>query len=228
MRLLAAAGYPSIAPDLPGYGASAGFPLETYALETQTKALAEFARRLDLDLVHIAGNSMGGAIAVLYAEANPRGVASVGFIGAPLGLIGWSPSITNSLKKGTNPFIPLDRSEFDLELALLFARAPVIPDSIKDLAVAEYLARERHYRQVWDIANLYTDCLTLRSLFSTPVFALWGTFDRVFAVEGARALSKLAPLATILSLPDVGHLPHVEAPGASASAYLGFLSSLGK
>lgn len=68
---LSAAGYLVVAPDLPGYGKSAPFPIVDYKLENQVRLLHEFTNALNIQKLDLAGSSMGGAIASMYARAYP-------------------------------------------------------------------------------------------------------------------------------------------------------------
>ena len=72
MCRLSEVGYRAIAPDLPGYGNSNGFTLRDYALENQTTLLHELMEKLGIKSFDLAGNSMGGAIAQLYAQSYPN------------------------------------------------------------------------------------------------------------------------------------------------------------
>ncbi|HAT39658.1 alpha/beta fold hydrolase [Polynucleobacter necessarius] len=64
---LASKGDQVIAPALPSYGASSGFSVSVYPLGSQVKVLHEFLTGLRLEQIHIAGSSMGGTIASMYA-----------------------------------------------------------------------------------------------------------------------------------------------------------------
>lgn len=71
-----------ITPDLPGHGKSIHFPLTDYKLENQVSILNEFMNALNIQKLDLAGSSMGGAIASMYARAYRPKVRSLVFIGA--------------------------------------------------------------------------------------------------------------------------------------------------
>jgi pimeloyl-ACP methyl ester carboxylesterase len=73
MCQLSEAGYRAIAPDLPGYGSSTGFTVRDYALENQAALLHQFTDRLGMRSLHIAGSSMGGAIALQISNDDRPG-----------------------------------------------------------------------------------------------------------------------------------------------------------
>ena len=221
--LLEDVGYSVIAPDLPGYGKSIGFPLPDYRLENQVRLLHQFLGVLNIRLYHVGGSSMGGTIAAMISRQYPLEVRSLAFIGSPQGIIEWSPELRAAIVEGINPFIPIDVAQFDLEMSLLFVTPPVVPIELKEAAVNEYVTRNRHYQQVWDIDNLYTTQLTKGHWDGKPTLVIWGQNDQIFSVKGARKLKARIPRAKVIRLPDAGHLLMMENSTEAARFYLRFL-----
>jgi pimeloyl-ACP methyl ester carboxylesterase len=220
---LADAGFTAVAPDLPGFGASTDFPITDYDLGRQVDLLHQFVGALGLGELNLVGNSMGGTIAALYAERYPHGLRRLAFVGAPLGVVEWGPRLRQAIEQGVNPFIPIDRDQFELELSLLFAHPPQVPDGVRDALIRDYVDRNRHYQQVWDIVNLYDSALAKLPRVAVPVLILWGESDGVYAVAGAPALRKRLPGSTLVTLPEAGHLPMVERPAETAALLIRFL-----
>lgn len=220
---LAADGRRGIAPDLPGYGASQGFALADYRLEAQADLLHRLAVALRIETLDLAGNSMGGTIAAIYAVRHPDGVRSLALIGPPLGATDWAAGVETAIIDGINPFIPLDAEQFALELKLLFAHPPTVPQATAAAAVADYVARNRHYRQVWDIVNLYDRALVEIRVPAVPTLVIWGEEDGIFAIADAPRVQEHLPGSRLVVLPDTGHLPMLENPSETAARYLEFL-----
>lgn len=221
---LADAGYRAIAPDLPGYGQSRGFPITDYALESQVERLHELQSQLGLGRIDLAGNSMGGAIAALYTHRHPEQVRTLALLGAPLGVTDWGPEVRAAIRQGVNPFIPLDIEQLDLELSLLFAVPPILSDEIKAALVREYVEHLQHYQQVWAIIGLEMRSLRQPDMrVRAPTLILWGELDRVFALAEAGPLWRPFPRAQRVTLKDAGHLLHLERPADTALIYLDFL-----
>lgn len=228
MCRLSEVGYQVIAPDLPGYGNSSGYTLRDYALLNQTTLLHEWMENLGIKSFDLAGSSMGGAIAHLYAQRYPNQVRSLAFIGSPLGIVHWANSFTQAIFQGINPFIPITTEQFALELSLLFFTPPTIPDSIIAEKVNDYITRNRHYQQVWDIVNLYDDMSCQGVPTQLPTLIIWGKEDKIYNVSGTNRLLKCIAGARAIKLPKAGHLLLMENADEAASIYLGFLQTAKK
>lgn len=222
--LLAAAGYRGIAPDLPGYGNSTSFPTADYSLWRQAEHLREFIAQLDLAEVMLAGNSMGGTIAAIYTKRYPETVASLAFIGGPFAAVDWSPRFRAALYEGINPLIPVTSAEFELELELLLVEPPELTEEVKQLAIADYVERNRHYQQIWSILGLYNRWFADHEITTeVPVLILWGEQDHIFPASGAKKLQIHYPHSHVIILEQAGHLPHLEHPAETMAIFLDFL-----
>ena len=223
MCALAAQGFDAIAPDLPGFGQSTGFQITAYDLGEQADRLHRFAQALGLKDFDLAGNSMGGTIAAIYAERYPDDLRRLAFIGPPLGVVEWGPRVRQAIDDGINPFIPVDAAQFDLEMKLLFADPPQVPPDVRDALLKGYVERNPHYHQVWDIVNLYDTALDKPLKVEIPVFILWGEGDGIYPVEGAEKLQERLHGSQLVKLPRAGHLPMLERPAETASRLIAFL-----
>lgn len=221
---LAKAGYRSIAPDLPGYGNSTGFTVKDYTLERQVDLLHQFMARLGIRSFQIAGSSMGGTIATLYSQLYAQQVRSLALLGSPLGVTGWADSVKKSIVEGINPFIPITTAQFDREISLLFVNPPPIAEAVKTAKVKDYVTRNRHYQQVWDIVNLYNDAMCQAPRIQLPTLVIWGQQDRVYDIRGVDRLQRCIPGSQIVRLPKAGHLPIVENADRVVSHYLSFVT----
>ncbi|GHU33634.1 lipase [Betaproteobacteria bacterium] len=227
-------GFLLIAPDLPGYGKSKGFPDADYRLAEQVLRLREFLQALPETAnrsVALAGNSMGGTIASRYARRYPAEVASLALF-APMGITGandWSDEFKALLRAEKNPMIPLTVADFEHELALLLAHPPVLPLTDKALAVAQYQTALPHYRKVWNIVT-HGDPQTcqrpnLPSHLPTrmPTLVLWGEQERLLTVSTPERAAACLPGSRYQRLPESGHLPQLDNPVGLAEAYRAFL-----
>ena len=220
---LSSAGFMVIAPDLPGYGKSIHFPVEDYRLENQVGLLHRFTDLLELRKIHIAGSSMGGAIASMYVNKYPGQVYSLAFVGSPLGIGPWGVKVKDALSQGINPFIPITIDQFNLEMELLFYKPPEVPETIKDQLLADYRKSNQHYQQVWNIVNLYMNQISKSSPVRIPTLILWGKQDEIFAMDDIGALQAKYPGNRHYIMPDAGHLLMLEKPKEVSFQYIQFL-----
>ena len=217
------AGYHPIAPDLPGYGQSHGYDLSVYPLSAQVRLLGEFSRKVGAIPTHIAGNSMGGAIAALYADAHPESIRSLAFIGGTLGIGSWADTVKASILAGNNPFIPTTSAALDAELHMLLTHPPELSAELRAAILAPYQQDTTHYIQVWNIVNLYGDALAHPPNRQLPTLILWGQEDRVFDVHHSAKLGKRYVHHQLHRLPGTGHLAMIDAPALVNERYLAFL-----
>lgn len=82
-----------IALDRYGYGMTGAYPDDNFTYEREVAFLREFVDARKFDQVHLAGNSSGAAVSLLFAMAYPERVAT-------LTLVGVGPHTPRSLTKG--------------------------------------------------------------------------------------------------------------------------------
>lgn len=220
--------YRVVVPDLPGFGESDRLDDARYGYADQLRRLGLLLDGLVDGPVHLAGSSMGGTLAALYAIQQPQQVASLAFIGAPHGLRSPVPSPTDRLiDSGAVPLVARDAAGFEALLSRLFARRPFLPYPILQAARRSALERAPSNRRLWreHVADRYLLGGCIQAL-RTPLLALWGAQDQVFDVSGADLLCAAQPTADIHRMAGVGHLPMMEAPTRAARLYAGFLAAL--
>ena len=221
--------YRVIAPDLPGFGESSRLPDQTYDYAAQTEHLRALLDALGVRRVHLAGNSMGGTIAVLFAIAHPERVASVALIGAPHGIRSPKPSAMDGLiDAGKAPLITHNAAEFEQMMELVFAKQPFLPYPILQATQQEALRNADSNVRLWNAQLKDRFLLDGRiNALQQPTLVLWGGQDQVFDASGAELLRSRLKNPRIEVLPGVGHLPMMEAPGTTAQKYARFLDALG-
>lgn len=220
--------YHVIAPDLPGFGESGRLADQTYDYAAQTERLKDLLDALGVRRVHLAGNSMGGTIAALFAIQYPDRVSSVALIGAPHGIRSPQPSRMDGLvDAGKTPLIAHTEAEFVQMMDLVFAKQPFMPYPILYTTEREALRNADSNLRLWNAQLKDRYLLDGRiAAVQQPTLVLWGEKDQVFDASGAELLRSRLTNARIEVLTGVGHLPMMEAPSATAQMYALFLDAL--
>ncbi|MFG2475606.1 alpha/beta fold hydrolase [Streptomyces fagopyri] len=215
-----------IAVDLPGFGASPALPDGlTHDLGTVVPALGALCEALELDRPHVAGNSLGGLLALeLGREKLVRSVTAL----SPAGF--WTTAerryafgVLLAMRQGARR-LPLPAVE---RLARTAAGRAALTSTIyarpgrrsPEAVVAETLALAH--------AEGFTE--TLRAGISVrftddvpglPVTVAWGARDRLLLRrQGVRA-KRIIPRARLVRLPGCGHVPMNDDPALVARVIL--------
>ena len=220
--------YQVFALDLPGYGESGRFPDEAYHYAAQVERLRDWMDTLGLTQVHLAGSSMGGTLAALFAVRYPQRVLSVAFIGAPHGLkTPRASTMDGQIEKGVCPLIVRSPAEFQQMFDFLFTRGPFLPAPIVKVAMEEAIANADSNVRLWQeqLQDRYLLDATL-SQVNAPCLVLWGAQDKLFDASGVEVIRTKQPAASVEVLEGVGHLPMMEEPHRTARKYRNFLGLL--
>ncbi|GHB75259.1 hydrolase [Streptomyces umbrinus] len=215
-----------IAVDLPGFGESPALPDGLgHDLPTMNAALSGLCKALDLDRPHVAGNSLGGLLALeLGREKLVRSVTAL----SPAGF--WSPverryafGLLQAMRAAARS-MPLPMVE---RLSRSTAGRTVLTSSIyarpgrrsPEAVVAETLA----------LANAQGFAETLRAGGSVqfsddvpglPVTVAWGTRDRILVRRQGIRAKQIIPRARLVRLPGCGHVPMNDDPALVARVVL--------
>lgn len=203
-----------LAYDLPGHGRSLAHPAAGNASAMAKAILADLAER-GVERVHVAGFSMGGAVACLMGLRAPDRVASLTllapggfgpFINGPLLHRFATPATADELRAAMNDMAaPGYAFETKYVAALAALRGipgqPAILDKIWGM-----IARDSKQGEI--------PRATLATL-SMPVTVVWGTADPMLPYSQSENLPAAFELVT---LPGAGHMLPVEARKAVTAA----------
>lgn len=219
-----------IALDLPGFGDNPPLPDGSYGVREQARRLGQVLDALELEAVHIGANSMGAYIAALHAAEDPAAIASLAFIGSPLGVPSPIQSdMEKALDAGDIPLLAQSREEFEARNAWLSPNPLEVPSPVlitwrdAELAMADKNARIwREVHALQDVPNL----VELAPALAMPTLVLWCEEDRIFHVSGAGELRGRLPDARVKILEGCGHVPMIDKPEEVAALYRDFLVQL--
>ena len=219
--------YDVIALDLPGFGDSPMPPPGTPpGAGSLTTLVQEFLGRVGFDWPHVAGNSLGGLIALDLAR---RGVARSATALSPAGFA--TPAET-AYAQGSLWFGVRAARLIAPRADRLFARA-----GVRRLALRQFFEHPERLTPAEAAAELrgladgqwFDETLPALKAgeFSggtdirVPVTVAWGEHDRLLLPRQARRAAAEIPKARIVTLRGCGHVPMYDDPGQVARAILG-------
>jgi pimeloyl-ACP methyl ester carboxylesterase len=213
-----------IAMDLPGFGESpvppGGMPA---GMAATVAALAATLEQMGLDRPHVAGNSLGGAIALELA-ASGRAASATAF--SPAGFYTEAEgrravTILGTMRATT--FQPTVLLRASLRLPTVKARSfgPLVvhPQRLThDRAVGDALALRRGsgFRSVAKSARDYS----FQGAPDVPVTVAWGAKDYILQPHQAQRARERLPKARHVDLPGCGHVPMSDDPDLVARLVL--------
>lgn len=209
--------------DLPGFGSSSKPATAPYSAAWFADTVRDTMDALGVARAHVAGNSMGGRVAI---ELGLRHLERVG------GLALLAPAVA-FVRRTYHPIVRLMRPEIGL-LPHRFARARVteafwslfadpdgIDPSVADVVVDEF---QRIYASpggriafLASARNVYLDAPYGRDGFyarlarlQAPALFVWGSHDRIIPPAFGRHVARWLPGAEQIVLDGCGHVPQVE------------------
>jgi len=201
-----------LAPDLPGFGASAGTPTID-ELDDLARIIYEDTRAQGVDNVTVAGCSIGGYLAFGLLRVAPGFVRS-------LALINTKASPDNDQARANRlalaarvkregcrflvdewPQTALSEETMTHQLDVVAAIQAMISEATPDGVAAAQLAMAGRP----DSTGLLKD-------IDVPTVVIHGLDDRFVSEAEARAMADTIPQATFVGVPRAGHIPGMEQP----------------
>ncbi len=222
-----AAEHDVVALDLPGFGASPMPPAGTPAgVDSLCALVADFLDELGLDRPHLAGNSLGGLIALeLARRGRARSVCAIspaGFFNrvemtGARGLLWSTARVTRWLSPRANGLIARPRARVLLMNG--FAAHPERIPADDAVAMTADFARAPWFDETLRaVAPWDTGAGQLPG--DVPVTLLWGDHDRLLWPWQGRRAAELLPGSRLVSLAGCGHLPTFDDPRLVAEQML--------
>jgi len=220
--------------EFPGFGVSDDFG--GHPMIDAQRAVVPFLDALDVERIHIVGNSMGGGVGINFAIQNPSRIDRLVTIGGI----------------GTNVFSP-SPSE-GIRLLQEFVEDPTrqrLVDWLKSMVYDQSLVTDELVEERWQLATDPETLAAARRMYGKATFAAmtaameaadrpmpwammhkvaaptlltWGRDDRVSPPDMALIPMRTIPNAELHIFPKSGHWAMIEAKEAFESTVLGFLT----
>lgn len=218
----AAAGFATVALDLPGYGARP--PVASMTFEALAEGVERTIAEHGLSRPVLVGHSMGGMVAQTALRRRPDGYSAAV-------LCCTSPAFGNADGEFQRRFVadrlgPLDAGRTMADLAPTMVQrmiGPAADPAGRALAIeAMGVVPAGTYRAAVRCLVGFDERANLAGI-RVPVLCLAGEKDPNAPAQVMQRMAGRIPGAQYLCLPGVGHLPNLEAPAAFDAAVLGFL-----
>ena len=219
--------YHVVIPDIPGYGESSKFMDISYDPVHQIERLHEFTAALKLKPFHIAGNSMGGLFAGLYAARYPEDVLSLGLFDAAGVASPEKSVVTKMFEKGENPFDIKNSADLSRTISLCFVKPPMMPYPLKKVMLQTAKTNQKIYEK--ELKEMQPDIFSLQNelpKIDAPALILWGDQDKMLDVSSVPVFEKGLKNHRTVILKECGHIPMFEKPKETAERYIDFIKGV--
>lgn len=229
----------TISLDFPGHGLTGPDELKRYTVQDYSDLVLSLAEKLNLKKFHLAGNSMGGAVALQAAADRPDQVLTLNLIdasGAPR-VTPRSLDSTQTTSRGGGAWVfklienPLFSKIF-LKCTPKFLFDMNMKEVYGDKSKIKAETTERYFELMLRDGNRQATLDRLRGprgssiafqKLTMPTLILWGGKDTWIPVSQGYALEKAIPGSNLIIFDEAGHVPMEEIPTESVAAYLSFL-----
>ncbi len=211
-----------VVPDVRGHGESAWSPDGAYQYRDQVSDLAGLVDQLGLTRFVLIGTSMGGIIAMAYAEAHAERLLGLVINDIGPDVEGGSQRITRMVGARPEEFATLeDAMAYRREISPVTASRPI--GDQRELALG-VLRQRPDGRWVWKMDPAYIQQRVqhgapprpalwpvLRSL-PCPTVVVWGTESDVLSGAQAARMVGALPRGELVTVPGVAHAPTLLEP----------------
>jgi pimeloyl-ACP methyl ester carboxylesterase len=219
--------------DQSGHGLTGPHPKRDYSIGAFVETVDALTRKLGVQKFTLAGNSMGGGIALNYAIAHPdrlNGLVLVDAGGAPDAKpralpIGFRIAQTPVLRDITLYVTP--RSFIEKSMHQSVSVQSIVTDQMVDRywELLRYPGNRQATLDRFTTKRVPTDPAAIRAI-KVPTLVMWGEEDSVIPFSAGQWFAANIPGSKLVSYKAVGHIPMEEAPDRSVTDLMNWLSPL--
>lgn len=230
--------------DLPGFGFAGPAPDRDYSVRAHARTVIGYLQQSGRGPVHLIGNSMGGAVAILVAGQRPDLVRTLTLISPAVPDVRlrvhplrYDPRMAALVLPGLGVLamrqaagLPA-RTRVQATIALCFADPSRFPEHRLEQAIEDVEARSAmswvNGAFLGSLRGLVRSQLAqgrrtwaLMRTIAAPTLVIWGDTDRLVAPDLAAHVAAAIPGSRLLMLAGIGHTAMMEDPVTTARAVL--------
>jgi 3-oxoadipate enol-lactonase len=201
-----------ILPDLRGFGQS-GSPASAWTMTDLAKDIASLLDHLGIKSAFLAGHSMGGYVALAFAQAYPRRVRGLALVASqaaadtPERKEGRYATASQVAEQGTGGVVDGMTTKLSGDARVqAFVRGLMEKQTAAGVIGSLKAMAERK------------DRLSILASASFPLLLIHGNADILIPMERAREIKAAVPRAQLVELAGISHMPMMESPQAVADA----------
>ena len=232
--------YQTISLDFPGHGLTGPDSLKRYSTKDYSELVHALAQKLNLTKYHLAGNSMGGGVALQLASDHPEQVLSLNLIdagGPPAPKRQNQDSSTQKKTSGGGAWIvqlarhPIfsklllyctPKFLFELNMKQVYGDEAKVTEEVTT-RYYELMLREGNRKATLDRLSIPRSNSIQFDRLTMPTLILWGALDTWIPLSQGQRLQQLIPGANLVVFDAAGHVPIEEMPKETVAEYLSFL-----
>lgn len=213
-----------VAVDLRGFGESPRMGSQVLSMERHASDIDLILDDLAVDTAHLVGLSMGGYVALAYAELFGQRMESLVLSNTK------ATADTDAAREGRDAVAERVVTEgvgplaADLSAALMTEKASLTARA-RFRSMAEGLSYESYVGALAGMRDR-VDRTAVLSEIQVPTTVITGAEDSLMPLEGAEALAAAIPGAELTVIDGCGHLPPLEAPDAMSDALVDHFARL--
>jgi pimeloyl-ACP methyl ester carboxylesterase len=201
-----------IAPDLRGFGASAIMD-GAYTITDMADDVIALLDALKIEKAALVGHSMGGYVALAAARKFPERIAGLGLVA--------TQALADAPERKAGRYETAEKVGAQGSVVVADAMAPklsAIPGNVP--ALREIILRQPPAGVIGALAAMAErpDSTDILPAFKFPVAIIHGLADALIPPDRSREMKALIPQASLVEIPNAGHMPMWDAPGETAKA----------
>ncbi len=209
--------------DLPGFGSSSKPATAPYTARWFADTVLETMDVLQIERAHVAGNSMGGRVAIEMGLRHPERVGSLALLCPAVAFVRRHLHQIVRLLRPEVGMLPhrFSKGMVERQFWAMFAERDNVDPAMADIVVDEfrriYASAGARYAFLSSARNIYLESPFGRNGFyprlselQPPAMFVWGSHDTLVPVGLKRHVERWLPSAEHIVLPDCGHVPQVE------------------